>query len=483
MLGCVAATTVVPPFASAATCNATLRPGWSVGTRILAVLPSPSMAACCASCLAEPSCLTLVLDGSSCYLKADALDAHPKPGGTAGFLRAPAPPPAPTPSPRPPPGAPWFSLAAALPTPAIGKAAGEQYGIGHGFEGGRWVTPGSVASGTDLGAFAAAMLPSEAIGDLPAGAPRWDLHMRVGLWATADGTGASGWTRLKTLLNSSSDCSGVDPCGAIFSPFTAFDAEDGRLHLFATCYETPGCKQTNGQQMHYTLSAPGNSLAALQAGDFGGRTVALNMEGVGGDPDWWEGNGNCTQLYPNASSPGRRACAGHGIWGLHPFHRFGNGTWLALYGSAWHVGLAAADGGLGGAWRRVGLISDKIDGPWPSQGPSIENPIVSRTADSKYYVMVWDAMTRSWPERGNKVGLSYAAILPDAQGGLSDWAPAQYLLVEPANGTHPCGATRTPYGLVSTNRTGEYLLLFTGSTGTYENVCQAVLTNHGELHH
>ena len=95
--------------------------------------------------------------------------------------------------------------------------------------------------------------------------------------------------------------------------------------------------------------------------------------------------------------------------------------------------------------------------------------------------MVWDPMTRNWPDRANMVGLSYAAILPDAQGGLSDWAPAQYLLVEPANGTHPCGTTRTPFGLISTNKTGEYLLLFSGNTAAYESVCQAVLTNHGEL--
>jgi hypothetical protein len=468
---------------SAASCNATLRVNWSAGAQIVDILYDSTITSCCAACLAAAPCVVFVVDGSTCYLKADVANSQAKNGNTAGFLRAPAPPPVPTPTPRPPPppGAPWFSLSSAQPVPAIGKSTGMQYGIGRGFEGGRWLDAGSVASGLELGPFAFAMIASEAINDLPSGHPLWDLHMTVGLWVTANTAGSGNWTRLKTLLNSSSDCSGVDPCGAIFSPFTGYDPADGHVHLFATCYATPGCHQVNGQQMLYTLSVPGNSLAALEAGEFVDRSVALNIEGAGGDPAWWEGNGNCTQLWPNASSAGRYTCAGHRVWGLHPFHRLTNGTWLALYGSSWHVGLAAADSGLGGKWRRIGLISDKIDGPWPAQGPSIENPIVTRTADGKFFVMVWDAMTRYWPERINMVGLSYAAILPDAQGGLSDWAPAQYLLVEPANGTFPCGSTRTPYGLIATNRTGEYLMLFTGDTGTYENVCQVVLMNHGEL--
>lgn len=312
--------------------------------------------------------------------------------------------------------------------------------------------------------------------------------MKVGLWRSRDGMH---WKREATLANSSSDCSGKDPCGAIFSPFTAFDTDSNRYYLFFTCYATPGCHQANGQQMRMQSSVLGRGGLA---GPYVNRTVALNLEGVGGDPQWWEGNGNCS-AFP-ANSTGRRECAGHGIWGLHPYLRADNGTWFAVYGSAWHVGLAAADNGLGGSFRRVstnahGAISWSIDGPWPQgvpggqppppgtqfNGPSMENPILTRSQDGKFWLMVWDAMERYWPERKNHLGFSAS------RDGIHNWTTAQYVLVEPDPKVAPCGHTRTPYGLVAAPEEGPgmYRVLFTGDTGSFEPVCSALVRNTAEV--
>eukprot|EP00040_Diaphanoeca_grandis_P032413 m.196352 g.196352 ORF g.196352 m.196352 type:complete len:500 (+) comp32617_c0_seq3:174-1673(+) len=465
---------------SGTTCNTTVHNDYSIGSSILQEMPASS-SVCCDACVANPKCAAFVVHGDTCFLKGDLANGHTKVDNNAGIVRGnppPFPPPSPPsppspPPPPPPPGYPNFQVKSVLPQPVIGQAQGTANGIMHGFEGGRWwqESDGSYT-----------MIPSEAIGDLPVKSPVWDLHMKVSLWRSKDGVS---WNRSTTLVNSSSDCTGVDPCGAIFSPFTAFDNATNRFYLFYTCYATPGCHQVNGQQMRMQSAVHGRQGIA---GPYVNRTIALNVEGVGGDPLWWEGNGNC------ANSTDRKTCAGHGIWGLHPYLLLPNGTWYAVYGSAWHVGLVAADHGLGGEWRRVitnphEAISWSIDGPWPKgipggappppgthfNGPSIENPILTKSQDGKFWLMIWDAMERYWPERKNHVGLSYSA------DGIHNWTAAQYVLIAP-NGTDPCGHTRTPYGLVAmpSHGKGVYAVLFTGDA-QYENVCYALLENLSEL--
>jgi hypothetical protein len=57
----------------------------------------------------------------------------------------------------------------------------------------------------------------------------------------------------------------------------------------------------------------------------------------------------------------------------------------------WKVGLATADS-LGGPWRRLNDLNpaEYIESP-----EGIENPIVTKTSDGKYWVAVYDALMRA----------------------------------------------------------------------------------------
>jgi len=88
----VAAAPSPPP-----TCNATLVPGWSAGATILSKVETPTAAGCCAACTLLPECVVFVLDGTACFLKADAAGSHAKAHQTTGFVSAP-----PTDNPVPP---------------------------------------------------------------------------------------------------------------------------------------------------------------------------------------------------------------------------------------------------------------------------------------------------------------------------------------------------------------------------------------------
>jgi hypothetical protein len=57
----------------------------------------------------------------------------------------------------------------------------------------------------------------------------------------------------------------------------------------------------------------------------------------------------------------------------------------------WKVGLAVADS-LGGPWRRLNGLNpaEYIESP-----EGIENPIVTKTSDGKYWVAVYDALMRA----------------------------------------------------------------------------------------
>jgi len=121
-------------------CNATLRSNTNIGVQTLAIIWAPDVAACCAACIANRTCVGFVLDHDSCFLKGDVSEARPKSGNTAGYIRAPVPPGPWPPRPPAPPakGAPEFELMRALDHPVISASKGEQHGIKSGFEGGMY---------------------------------------------------------------------------------------------------------------------------------------------------------------------------------------------------------------------------------------------------------------------------------------------------------------------------------------------------------
>ena len=82
LLGSPVAAAPSPP----SVCNATLVPGWSAGATILSKVEKPTAAGCCAACLLLPECVVFVLDGTACFLKADAVGSHAKAHQTTGFV-------------------------------------------------------------------------------------------------------------------------------------------------------------------------------------------------------------------------------------------------------------------------------------------------------------------------------------------------------------------------------------------------------------
>ena len=100
-----------------------------------------------------------------------------------------------------------------------------------------------------------------------------------------------------------------------------------------------------------------------------------------------------------------------------------------------------------------------------------ENPVVTTTTtDGKYYLAVYDAL------RGGEdvIGLSFSS------DGVT-WRYSQILTVQPGD-THPCGAIRTPLGLVPETDLckGCYSVLWTGITGDFRPVCHAIIRNVNE---
>ena len=151
----------------------------------------------------------------------------------------------------------------------------------------------------------------------------------------------------------------------------------------------------------------------------------------------------------------------------------------------WKVGLAAADS-LGGPWHRLNSLNpaEYIESP-----EGIENPIVTKTSDGKYWVAVYDALMKAQIMADQDVvGISVST------DGIH-FGKAQYVhLNATASG---CGKpVRTPQGLVPEPEKckGCYSLLYTGhgttdeagaasqggATLSYANVCWVMLQNVNE---
>ena len=124
-------------------------------------------------------------------------------------------------------------------------------------------------------------------------------------------------------------------------------------------------------------------------------------------------------------------------------------------------------------------------GPWKPAGPNLasgsncsagmcygpENPVVTTmSTDGKHYLAVYDALRGG----SDDIGLSFSA------DGVT-WQYSQILAVQTGS-RRPCGAIRTPLGLVPepSRCKGCYSVLWTGGTKNFRPVCHAIIRNLNE---
>jgi hypothetical protein len=189
--------------APAATCNATVRKGCSVGGNAYKQLKATDSAACCAACEADAKCAGFVTSAGGsgeCLLKADLHGLHAKAANDCAAVRGtlgpagpppPTPPTPPTPPPAPPPaGSPKWELVSTEPLPVIGQKHPDvvSASILTGFETGQYqrINDTFYYTANELGM---------------CGGVVWDLVTRAALWSAPNSSGP--WSRVATLVNGS----------------------------------------------------------------------------------------------------------------------------------------------------------------------------------------------------------------------------------------------------------------------------------------
>ena len=349
---------------------------------------------------------------------------------------------------------PNWEVVSASPAPVIGPNEALPHGIHQGFETGQFFREGGIYyyAANELG-----LCPHVV----------WDRTTRAGLWSAP--TSAGPWTRRVTLRNSSSMASlcglpvGKPRNACSWAPTLVFGNSTANgstpvWNLFYSACEAP--KDQPGDGIVHAVSTTGS------------------IEG------------------PFVDLPGVAMPLSHAFTAW----RLDNGTFFAFRNNVpgardFSVGLerAAADNGrvLGGVWSYDGNAV-----PFPC-GP--ENPVVTRSADRRWFYAVYDALEQvpteaqcSDPSRRaictsktgcNKVGLAWSA------DGTTWTENATALLTVQLDGAHPCGQIRTPLGLVSEpdRCAGCYSVLWTGYSqmkGTdaagFTPVCHAIIRQRGE---
>jgi hypothetical protein len=307
------------------------------------------------------------------------------------------------------------------------------------------------------------LFPSECMLDQPHVA--WDIHMESHDWTSPDGI--HNWTRGSLLYNSSAKTDGSDRRAAIWAPMTVYDEGARRWNMFYVGYTChPGQYDGAIYRLVSQTAGPGGVAGPYPAEE---ATIILDLEGAGGRPAHWEGTAK-----------------DQGTDSFYPW-RLDNGSWVAFFGvhdksgdtgganstRTWKVGLVMAES-LAGPWRRLNSLNpaEYIETP-----EGIENPIVTRTTDKKYYVAVYDAlMPDQIKGHEDVVGIS---VSTDG----THFGPAQYVhLNASASG---CGSpVRTPQGLIPEpdKCKGCYSMMYTGHGGkpSYANECWVMLRNLAE---
>ena len=353
------------------------------------------------------------------------------------------------------PATPIFELHHALDAPVIDKALAMEYAgaPNSGFEGGLFFrAPDGLYH----------LFPSECMLDRPK--VPWDIHMESHDWVSPDGF--SNWTRGAMIYDSSGKMDGSDRRAAIWAPMVVFDESTSRWNLFYVGYTChPG--QVDGAIYRLVSQTAG---AAGVAGPYPpeNATIILDLEGKGGKPAHWEG------------SPKDQGTDSFCPWKLD------NGSWVAFFGvhdktgdtggpnstRTWKVGLAMSDQ-LAGPWRRLNSLNPAVYIETPM---GVENPIVTRTTDRKWYVAVYDALVRD-EIHGHEdvVGISVSA------DGIH-FGKAQYVHLNATKSG--CGSpVRTPQGLIPEPMKckGCYSMMYTGHGASgFANECWVMLRNLDE---
>ena len=472
-------------------CNATLRPGWSVGTKILQQTRDPLD--CCAACIALPTCMAYVTEGDNCYLKADLELPHPKAGNTAGIVRGslpplpppPPPPPPPTPPPPPPPGAPQWEVFEATTTPIIDQAQAQQHGILQGFETGQFQRRGDTFyyTANELGLCEGVV---------------WDKVTRAGLWSAPNSTGP--WTRLTTLRNGSHMWS---LCNRSSTPYP--DAKFSLNYVTWTPALLHAPSAVNGS------AAVWNLFYSSKQDRSGDKDVpwGLKYNGIS-----WAVSTTDSIEGPYVDVVGAGA-GGVVVNDSHSFSAFRlrNGSYAGFRNNV--PGASSFSNGLivpvdpatpGGEWRDAGPNIGVQNGSYvPGKGFrwGPENAYAFPSADGRWYFAVYDALRQPPVAVGGKPAAPRAGSSGDGAGGnppicsnkngcdsigiawSSDglyWDDSTLLAVQ-TGGNHPCGQIRTPLGLAAEPERcrGCYSVLWNGiSDNGFRPVCHAIIRNVNE---
>ena len=249
-------------------------------------------------------------------------------------------------------------------------------------------------------------------------APKW-VGMRLAHWVTKDSAGASGWTRVGTLVLDGSEMVSTRNCSdtrshtaAMWSPVAFYSEEEGVWYVTWVGYNCPG----NWDGWINLM-----------------RSTVVGQEGIGGP---YLSVGNLLERS--------RASLWEGNQGDDSFFAFppptgaADGPLLALYGSSdggsyWSVGLSrSASGSIRGPWTHAAT-------PLQINGQRTENPIVlqvqSNATSPPFLIAVYDSIM------GEKDGFGFTWSL---DGEV--WAPGQPVALP--------GGARAPLGLVPLAPTG-----------------------------
>lgn len=293
----------------------------------------------------------------------------------------------------------------------------------YGFEGGSVVKVGDTYH----------LATSEMVGDPDA------VKMKLAHWTSRD---RIHWTRVSTLYESSGECDGKDPRGALWAPMPIYDEAGGRWNLFYVAYnclpDTP---------IQWRANYDGRIWRAIS-----------KRKGMGGIDGPYEDVG--VILQPDSESE-----AWEGLQGTDSFYAYPVGNlWYGFYGSAntekmpcqhWRVGLAKAPS-LAGPWKRVAEMN-----PVTLEPVYTENPIVMRASDGTY-IAVYDRATVS----DNPTAIGYS-VSPD---GIH-WSKGAGLELQPGAKGHWAKRINTPLGLVAEGN-DTFTLFYTGvvESPSYENI-------------
>lgn len=459
-------------------CNATVRRGQSIGGDAYHEFSSATFGECCSACQSDARCKAFVTSRrGQCFLKADLSGPHPKATNDCGIVRAPpAPSPAPSPAPPPPPpGSPAWEVVAAMEVPAIGDLHPD-------------VAAHTIRSGFETGQFfrrnGTYYLSVNELGVCPHNEVMWDLVTRAALWSAPSSAGP--WKRLITLRNGSHmqtlcepkvPC--AKPCGGSCCSGTA--DEPSFVTWAPTLIHGPSSVNGSGNPVwNFFYSSNQNSHYHDDA--FNGITWAVSQTDSILGP--------FVDVAPAAGTgllPGGEGVVNVAVKSSHSFSawQLRNGSWVGFRNNV-----------PGAKSFSAGLIAPTGDstvpgGPWRPAGPNIasgsdcnagfcfapENPVVTTmTTDGKYFVAVYDSLeSPGGAFGGDYIGLGFS------EDGVS-WRHSSILAVQ--NSTRrPCGAIRTPLGLVPVPEQcdGCYAVLWTGVVGNFRPVCQAIIRNVNEI--